>query len=156
MDSSTCQSSTVPAARSQAPLSQTHPRTGSERGSGPSEGVRGQPGQRDLGDGEGGARHRGPQPGRAGSDQLGVLRRGSNCSAGGSYKNRPRRSQAFVVSQVNGTWGTAEKVPGTAVLNQGGHATINSVSCATADNCGAGGSYTDSSGRFQAFVVNKS
>ena len=79
-----------------------------------------------------------------------------NCSAGGSYKNRPRRSQAFVVSQANGTWGTAEKVPGTAALNQGGIATINSVSCATADNCGAGGSYLDSSGHFQAFVVNKS
>jgi len=47
-------------------------------------------------------------------------------------------------------------VPGTAALNQGGIAQINSVSCATAGNCGAGGSYEDGSGDFQAFVVNKS
>jgi hypothetical protein len=56
---------------------------------------------------------------------------------------------------ADGIWGTAEKVPGTAALNQGGIATIYSASCATAGNCGAGGSYLDSSGSFQAFVVAK-
>jgi hypothetical protein len=78
-----------------------------------------------------------------------------NCSTGGSYKDSSGHTQAFVVSQVNGTWGTAKEVPGTATLNKGGNATINGVSCATAGNCGAGGFYTDSSGHNQAFVVNK-
>jgi hypothetical protein len=74
-----------------------------------------------------------------------------NCSAGGDYNHL----QAFVVSQVNGTWLTAIKVPGTAALNQGGNAGISSVSCAAAGNCGAGGSYTDSSFRHQAFVASQ-
>jgi hypothetical protein len=61
----------------------------------------------------------------------------------------------FVVNQVNGTWHTAIEVPGTAALNQGGHAFLTSVSCGAAGNCSAGGFYLDSSGAFQAFVVNQ-
>jgi len=63
--------------------------------------------------------------------------------------------QAFVVSEVNGIWGTAEEVPGTAALNQGGYAFVASVSCAPAGSCGAGGWYTDNTGNSQAFVVSK-
>jgi hypothetical protein len=37
----------------------------------------------------------------------------------------------------------------------GARATLTSVSCAPAGTCSAGGLYTDSSGRQQAFVVNK-
>jgi hypothetical protein len=55
-------------------------------------------------------------------------------------------------SQTGGTWGEAEKVPGAATLNKGGLAAIASVSCPSAGNCGAGGYYTDSSGRMQALV----
>ena len=75
-----------------------------------------------------------------------------NCSAGGYYASSRASDQAFVVNQVNGTWHTAIEVPGTAALNRGGTAFINSVSCAAAGNCSAGGAYTDSSGRGQAFV----
>ena len=49
-------------------------------------------------------------------------------------------------------WGTAQEVPGTEALNQGGNAQIASVSCAAAGNCSAGGDYTDSSGHGQVFV----
>src|SRR5262249_60244067 len=66
-----------------------------------------------------------------------------------------RAVQAFVVSQVNGTWGKAKEVPGTAALNQGGFANFGSVSCASAGNCSAGGFYVDSSGGFQVFVVSQ-
>ena len=75
-----------------------------------------------------------------------------NCAAGGSYSNR---GQAFVVSEVNGTWHAAIEVPGTAALNQGGDAAVNSVSCAMAGNCAADGYYTDSSRHGHAFVVNE-
>ena len=77
------------------------------------------------------------------------------CSAGGSYTDSSGGGQAFVVSEVNGSWGKAKEVPGLAALNQGGSALITSVSCARAGTCAAGGSYTDSSGGQQAFVVNE-
>jgi hypothetical protein len=75
-----------------------------------------------------------------------------NCSAGGYYTG-VAGEQAFVVSQAQGTWGTAVKVPGLAALNQGGNAQVSSVSCASAGNCSGGGFYTDSSGGQQALVV---
>jgi cytochrome c551/c552 len=78
-----------------------------------------------------------------------------NCSAGGDYKDASSRQQAFVVNETNGTWGTAKEVPGTVTLNPGGDAGIKSVSCASAGNCSAGGSYADASGFLQAFVVNE-
>src|SRR5215467_730872 len=45
---------------------------------------------------------------------------------------------------AGGTWGSAQEVA--AVLNTGGFAEVNSVSCASAGNCSAGGFYTSSSG----------
>jgi hypothetical protein len=81
--------------------------------------------------------------------------RPGTCSAGGFYFDGAGHRQAFVVTQANGTWGTAQEVPGTAALNQGGSAEILSVSCAPAGTCTAGGLYTDSSGHHQAFVVTK-
>jgi D-alanine-D-alanine ligase-like ATP-grasp enzyme len=80
---------------------------------------------------------------------------GGNCSAGGSYKDASDHDQAFVVSELKGRWGKAEKVPGTAALNTDGYAGITSVSCAAAGSCGAGGYYTDGSGHEQAFVVSE-
>jgi hypothetical protein len=80
-----------------------------------------------------------------------------NCSAGGFYISNciggPCHSQAFVVTEKDGTWGTAEQVRGTA--SKLGQAATDSVSCASAGNCSASGYYTDSSGRQQAFVTNE-
>jgi hypothetical protein len=78
-----------------------------------------------------------------------------NCSAGGWYTQSNGNQQAFVVTQTHGAWGKAEEVPGTAALNQTGYAQVNSVSCASAGNCSAGGEYNDSSDRGQAFVVTQ-
>jgi hypothetical protein len=78
-----------------------------------------------------------------------------NCSAGGGYSDSSGHQQAFVVSQVGGKWGTAVEVPGTATLNTGGDAAILSLSCASAGHCSAGGTYADSSGHQQAFVVSQ-
>jgi len=81
--------------------------------------------------------------------------RPGTCAVGGFYKDGSGHYQAFVVSKVNGTWGTAEEIPGTAALNQGGHAFTNSVSCARAGTCAAGGFYFDGAGHRQAFVVTQ-
>jgi len=45
-----------------------------------------------------------------------------------------------------GTWGTAKEVSGTTTLNHGGSAAVDSVSCASAGSCSAGGSDFDGSG----------
>jgi hypothetical protein len=77
-----------------------------------------------------------------------------SCSAGGVYTDGSDNEQAFVVSEKNGTWGKAIKVPGLAALNTGGFAMVNSVSCTSKDTCAAGGSYSDGS-RAHAFSVSQ-
>src|SRR5215469_3409650 len=77
-----------------------------------------------------------------------------NCAAGGFYFAGFDHQQAFVVSERNGTWRRAIEVPGSGTLNAGRHAVVFSVSCASAGNCAAGGSYLDGSGHFQAFVAS--
>ena len=76
------------------------------------------------------------------------------CTAGGYYTDASYASQAFVVSETNGSWGNAVEVPGTAALNRSGDAVVNSVSCRAAGACTAGGYYDDGSGHAQAFVVS--
>jgi len=78
-----------------------------------------------------------------------------NCSAGGAYQDAAGFQQAFVVSEVDGMWGMAREVPGTATLNAGGLAAITSLSCSSAGNCGAGGYYSQTSSHVQAFVVSE-
>ena len=78
-----------------------------------------------------------------------------NCSAGGHYTDSSGNAQAFGVSARNGAWGTAEEIPGSGTLNKGGDVQIDSVSCASAGNCSAGGHYLSSSGHAQGFVVNQ-
>jgi hypothetical protein len=79
-----------------------------------------------------------------------------NCAAGGYYDyggtNHPQ--VAFVVTQKNGRWREVQKVPGTA-LTTSGNARVNSVSCTSAGNCAAGGSYKTADGSFSAFVVTE-
>ena len=102
-----------------------------------------------------------PVPGLAGlntgSTNIGGLSCASpgNCTAGGSYTQAPRQFQAFVVSEVNGTWGTAKEVPGVAALNQGGQATSGPVSCISPGNCTVAGSYTNNSGYKQPFIIRQ-
>jgi hypothetical protein len=78
-----------------------------------------------------------------------------NCGAGGYYASGHGQLQAFVASEVNGTWHTAIEVPGTAALDVGGLAQVFSVSCATVGSCVAGGVYEDGSGHGQAFVASE-
>src|SRR6266852_860398 len=78
-----------------------------------------------------------------------------NCAAAGGYIDGSDHFQVFVVSETNGTWGTAIETPHLGTLNAGGDAAVFSVSCATAGNCAAGGFYTDSAGHTQAFVVSQ-
>ena len=77
-----------------------------------------------------------------------------NCAAGGLYHTGPTQVQAFVATEVNGQWGTARQVPGTVTFNAGQDALVTSLSCASAGNCSAAGSYSDSTGHSWPFVVS--
>src|SRR5262245_56682212 len=75
------------------------------------------------------------------------------CAAGGNYAtDAAGHGQAFVVSETNGSWGTAQEVA--ANLNTGGGAGVDSVSCASAGNCSAGGGYSGHLGD-HAFVISE-
>ncbi len=53
------------------------------------------------------------------------------------------------------TWHNAARVPGTAARNRGRDAYVTSVSCRSAGNCSAGGTYTDTSKHMQALVASE-
>ena len=84
-----------------------------------------------------------------------------NCVAGGSYYSRVGNAlgspyqEAFVASEVNGRWGPAAEVPAIARLNAGGLAQILTISCVSAADCAAGGSYQDGAGDTVTFVANE-
>ena len=63
-----------------------------------------------------------------------------NCAGGGSYEGL-HGQQGFVADERNGRWGSSIAVPGLAALRKGGDASVWSVSCASAGDCAAGGSY---------------
>jgi Big-like domain-containing protein len=77
------------------------------------------------------------------------------CAAVGFYAPSANHGQAFTATMANGKWGPAVVVPGSASLNKGGFAQLNSVSCPTAGNCSAGGSYTASNASTQPMVVTE-
>src|ERR1022692_4250757 len=87
---------------------------------------------------------------------LGVLNKGDadvasvscgsagNCAAGGNYADSAGGEHGFVASERNGVWGRAIEVPGLEALSAGGYSEVLSVSCASAGDCAAGGSYNRS------------
>ncbi|MDA8319048.1 MAG: Ig-like domain-containing protein [Actinomycetota bacterium] len=77
------------------------------------------------------------------------------CTAAGTYTDQASNDQAFVASEVNGTWQDAIELPGTATLNAGGNTYLQSVSCPAPGTCAAGGSYLDAGGHEQAFVASE-
>ena len=95
-------------------------------------------------------------PGNANDPAVNVISCGApgDCAAAGSTGIGDTPYDPFLVTQVNGTWGSAEPVPGLKMLDAAGQAAVESISCASAGNCAAGGWYTDSQ-NIQAFVVTE-
>jgi hypothetical protein len=75
-----------------------------------------------------------------------------SCAAGGYYDDGRRQVRAFVVSQNNGSWYAARRVP-VPIAGIGGDG-FASLSCWSAGNCAAGGSFSISGG-FGAWVVSE-
>ena len=79
-----------------------------------------------------------------------------DCVLGGSVSNTGgSTSQAFLLEEKNGVWGTYHPVPGTAALNTGGSAAVDSVSCAAPGDCEAGGYYTKGKGVRSEFLITE-
>jgi hypothetical protein len=76
-----------------------------------------------------------------------------NCAAGGYYRDRHGHGQGFVATERDGVWCRAIEVPSLGALNER-FAEVNSVSCASAGNCAAGGGYADRRGQ-QGFVADE-
>jgi hypothetical protein len=77
------------------------------------------------------------------------------CAAVGYYTAGNGQGQAFTATMANGKWGPAVQVPGSAALNKGGFAQLNSVSCPAAGDCSAGGSYAPSKTSTAPLVVTE-
>jgi hypothetical protein len=77
------------------------------------------------------------------------------CTAGGVYKSGLRSGEAFLVTEKNGRWGRAFKVPGTAALNTGGDAEVDVVSCTSGEECTAAGFYTGHAGHREPYAITK-
>lgn len=78
-----------------------------------------------------------------------------NCSAGGNYAVNAKRSQAFVVNETNGVWGSAQTVPGFTNRDASENTEVYVMSCPSAGNCSAGGSYAVSHEDTLVFVMNE-
>ncbi|HET7013023.1 MAG TPA: hypothetical protein VFI65_03880 [Streptosporangiaceae bacterium] len=77
----------------------------------------------------------------------------SSCAATGSYLDGRQHKQGFVVSEHDGTWGKAIPVPGLALLNKGGTAGPDQISCGSAGHCTVAGAYFDRIRHTQGFVA---
>ena len=79
-----------------------------------------------------------------------------NCVAGGTYAGgRGQGYEGFVASERHGVWDQAIEVPGLRALNTFMNGGVDTVSCASAGNCAAGGSYEDRGQNGQGFVVGE-
>jgi len=78
-----------------------------------------------------------------------------DCSAGGIYSDKVGLEQAFVVSEVNGTWGNAVQLFATTDLGSGLTSGLSSLSCSAKGECSGAGSYGDLANNDQGFVVSE-
>jgi len=76
-----------------------------------------------------------------------------NCAVGGQYSDRNETYRAFVAVERNGVWGKAIEVPGLGTLETSGNGDVFSVSCGSAGDCTAGGTYGGSHGYQHGFVT---
>jgi hypothetical protein len=65
----------------------------------------------------------------------------NSCAAGGIYfgKGAGPNPKGFVVNEKKGVWGKAITVTGSRAFNHSSSAWVNTISCATARSCAAGG-----------------
>ena len=78
-----------------------------------------------------------------------------NCTAVGSYTDSSGHGQGLLLSETSGTWATGVEATLPANAGPKSGAGLASVSCPSAGNCTAVGSYTDSSGHTQVLALTE-
>jgi hypothetical protein len=78
-----------------------------------------------------------------------------DCAAGGIYFANSLDAQPFVVSEMNGTWNNAERVPGLSVADSAYWSDVVTTPCGSAGHCTAGGYAMPSPTSTQGFVVTE-
>ena len=79
-----------------------------------------------------------------------------DCTAVGEYTDTAGGSQAFVINEVAGVWGSASQLLASQILGSGLSNSLTGVACPSAGNCTAIGSFADAQGNPQPFVVDES
>jgi hypothetical protein len=79
-----------------------------------------------------------------------------DCSVGGQYKDSAGVYQGFLEDETNGVWSPAVELTLPSNGSSGGqNGGIVALSCPSAGNCEASGSYLDTAGNYQAVVVGE-
>jgi hypothetical protein len=78
-----------------------------------------------------------------------------NCTAIGGYEDTSRHFHALLLTETSGTWATGVEASLPANAGTNPDVSLASVSCGSAGNCTAVGSYTDSSGRGQGLLLTE-
>src|ERR1700722_1125547 len=78
-----------------------------------------------------------------------------NCSAGGSFSDSKGNVQGLLLSEIKGVWKAPTRLLPPSAAAADPSLTINSLSCATAGNCSAVGSFEDTHSNGQSFVANE-
>ncbi len=78
-----------------------------------------------------------------------------NCTAVGTYVDSSGRYQGLLLTETSGRWATGVEASLPANVNTTQPNVALSVSCASAGNCTAVGSYTDSSGDDQGLLLSE-
>ena len=78
-----------------------------------------------------------------------------NCSAGGSYSDSKGNVQGLLLSEVKGVWKAPTRLVPPLAAAADPSLTINSLSCSTAGNCSAVGSFEDTHSNGQSFAANE-
>jgi hypothetical protein len=82
----------------------------------------------------------------------------TDCTAAGSYTDAYGNTQALLISEATGTWGTGQEVSlpsnsETTATDQ--TADIDAISCPSVGNCVAGGNYTDTAENNDSLLVTE-
>ena len=77
-----------------------------------------------------------------------------NCTAVGRYTDRSGHEQGLLLTETSGRWTTGVEASLPANAGKNPNVDVDSVSCASAGNCAAVGSYTDSSGHQEVLLVS--
>jgi hypothetical protein len=78
-----------------------------------------------------------------------------NCSAGGSYYDSAGNVQGLVLREVKGVWKSPSRLIPPSQADADPSLTINSLSCSTAGNCVAVGSFEDTHSNGLSFVADE-